>query len=291
MNRSVLRIIIFLITTVSVFSACRPEHLRGYKKTKSGLYYRFHERNTDSAKVSVNDILTVVMTYKVRDTVIFNSLDIKRPMQFPLISSVFKGDFYEGIAMMHKGDSASFQCPADSVVLKILKAKRVPDFIKPGEMMLINVRLKNFYTQEQFNIEKKNFLEEMKIRGNMLLSIYKQENNVFEEPEESGLVIVHLNKGKGKMPTRGQKVRVHYLGTFTDGTKFDSSYERNTPFEFTIGMNEVVQGFDEGVQKMKVGGKTKLILPGDIAYGERNVGVIPPHTPLIFEVELLEILN
>ncbi len=291
MNISFFRIAFIMIVVAAVVFSCKPEHLRGYKKTKSGLFYKFHERNPDSAKVSINDILTVEMTYKVRDTVIFNSKDIKRPMQFPLTASIFRGDFYEGIAMMHKGDSASFQCPADSVVLKILKAKRVPEFIKPGEMMLINVRLKNFYTPEQFNIEKKKFLEEMKIRGNMLLSIYKQENNVVVEPEESGLVVIHLQKGNGKTPARGQKVKLHYMGTFTDGTKFDSSYERDEPFEFTIGMNEVVPGFEEGIQKMRVGGKARFVLPGDIAYGERNVGIIPPHTPLIFEVELLEILN
>jgi FKBP-type peptidyl-prolyl cis-trans isomerase FkpA len=231
------------------------------------------------------------MSYSVRDTVIFDSKDLERPMQFPLIPSVFKGDFYEGILMMHKGDSASFQCPADSVIYKVLRAKNLPDFVQPGDMMLIHVRLENFYTKEQFNIEKKKFLEEMKTRGNMLLSVYKQKNNVTQEPEESGLIILHQVNGKGISPVKGNKVKVNYTGTFTDGTVFDSSYDKGKPLEFTIGMNEVIPGWDEGIKKMKVGGKAKLIIPADLAYGERNVGEIPPHTPLIFDIELIEILN
>jgi FKBP-type peptidyl-prolyl cis-trans isomerase FkpA len=281
---------VFFLLIVVAFG-CQPEHLKGFKKTKSGLYYKFHESNPDSAKVGITDILTVHMSYSVRDTVIFDSKDLERPMQFPLIPSVFKGDFYEGILMMHKGDSASFQCPADSVIYKVLRAKNLPDFVQPGDMMLIHVRLENFYTKEQFNIEKKKFLEEMKTRGNMLLSVYKQKNNVTQEPEESGLIILHQVNGKGKSPVKGNKVKVNYTGTFTDGTVFDSSYDKGKPLEFTIGMNEVIPGWDEGIKKMKVGGKAKLIIPADLAYGERNVGEIPPHTPLIFDIELIEILN
>ncbi|MDP3463998.1 MAG: FKBP-type peptidyl-prolyl cis-trans isomerase [Bacteroidales bacterium] len=280
----------FLLLAVFAFG-CQPEHLKGFKKTKSGLYYKFHESNPDSAKVGITDIITVQMSYSVNDTVIFDSKEMERPMQFPLIPSIFKGDFYEGILMMHKGDSASFQCPADSVILKVLRAKKLPDFVHSGDMMLIHVRLKNFYTKEQFNIEKKKFLEEMQARGNMLLSIYKQQNNVTQVPEESGLIILHQVYGKGKSPVQGSKVKVNYTGTFTDGTIFDSSYDQGKPFEFTVGRNEVIPGWDEGIKKIKVGGKVKLIIPANLAYGERNVGQIPPHTPLIFDIELLEILN
>jgi FKBP-type peptidyl-prolyl cis-trans isomerase len=94
----------------------------------------------------------------------------------------------------------------------------------------------------------------------------------------------------GKQPKTGQTVRVHYTGWLTDGTKFDSSVDRNDPFEFVIGVGQVIRGWDEGVATMKVGEKAKLTIPSDKAYGDNGYpGAIPPKATLIFEVELLAI--
>lgn len=105
---------------------------------------------------------------------------------------------------------------------------------------------------------------------------------------ESGLKYDDITVGDGASASSGQRVSVHYTGTLTDGRKFDSSKDRGKPFEFTLGVGQVIQGWDEGVAGMKVGGVRKLTIPPHLGYGGRGAGgVIPPNATLIFEVELL----
>ena len=106
----------------------------------------------------------------------------------------------------------------------------------------------------------------------------------------SGLKITDLVVGTGSEAKAGDTVSVNYRGTLTNGKEFDSSYSRNQPFSFPLGAGRVIRGWDEGVAGMKVGGKRKLVIPPDLAYGERGAGgAIPPNATLIFEVELVKV--
>ncbi len=106
----------------------------------------------------------------------------------------------------------------------------------------------------------------------------------------SGLQYVDVVVGKGASPKRGKKVTVHYTGKLTNGKKFDSSVDRKEPFTFTIGVGQVIHGWDEGVATMKVGGKRKLTIPANLGYGTRGAGPdIPPNATLVFDVELLNV--
>ncbi|MHB1360216.1 MAG: FKBP-type peptidyl-prolyl cis-trans isomerase [Rhodocyclaceae bacterium] len=107
----------------------------------------------------------------------------------------------------------------------------------------------------------------------------------------SGLMIEEIVAGTGDTATAGQTVSVHYTGWLANGGKFDSSKDRNEPFDFPLGGRQVIAGWDEGVQGMKVGGTRKLTIPPNLGYGARGAGgVIPPNATLVFEVELLQIL-
>lgn len=104
------------------------------------------------------------------------------------------------------------------------------------------------------------------------------------------LVIEKLTMGAGAAPKAGDVVVAHYTGWLTDGTKFDSSVDRNEPFEFVLGRGQVIKGWDQGIASMRVGDKVKLTIPPELGYGERGAGgVIPPNATLIFEIELLDV--
>lgn len=117
----------------------------------------------------------------------------------------------------------------------------------------------------------------------------KEEDKVITT--KSGLKYVEQKAGDGKEAKAGDTVSVHYTGTLTNGKKFDSSRDRNEPFRFNLGAGKVIKGWDEGVAGMKEGGKRKLIIPPDLAYGNRDVGngLIPANSTLIFEVELIKV--
>ena len=114
-------------------------------------------------------------------------------------------------------------------------------------------------------------------------------NTTMDSVDVKGLKIEDIKVGTGKEVKSGDTVVIHYLGTLTDGAKFDSSYDRGKPFETQIGTGQVIKGWDLGVVGMKVGGKRRLTIPPELAYGDQAVGSIPANSTLIFEVELIDV--
>ena len=107
---------------------------------------------------------------------------------------------------------------------------------------------------------------------------------------ESGLHYKILNKGEGEKAQKGKTVSVHYKGMLTDGTVFDSSYQRNEPLDFGLGQGQVISGWDEGISLLNVGDKARLVIPSELGYGSRGAGgVIPPNATLVFDVELMDV--
>jgi len=120
--------------------------------------------------------------------------------------------------------------------------------------------------------------------NNLSLNTMQQGSN-----NQSQLLVEDINVGTGAEAVSGKHITVNYKGTLIDGTVFDSSYERGTPFDFDLGAGQVISGWDQGLVGMKVGGKRKLVIPAALAYGDRAIGPIPANSTLVFEVELLDV--
>lgn len=138
--------------------------------------------------------------------------------------------------------------------------------------------------------------------GIVALFIYNKNENLQSESDKinnlenmtkftkNGVQVEILKEGMGAVAKNGDTVSVHYVGVLENGAKFDSSIDRGTPFEFNLGARQVIPGWEIGVEGMRVGEKRKLIIPSELAYGERGAGnAIPPNATLIFEVDLLGI--
>jgi cyclophilin family peptidyl-prolyl cis-trans isomerase len=135
-----------------------------------------------------------------------------------------------------------------------------------------------------FNSKKEIFIKESKLKEQQAIESLSKDFNV----TDSGLRYKILNKSNGDSPIKGDKVKVHYKGMLIDETVFDSSYKRNQPIEFNVGIGQVIPGWDEGIMLLKKGEKAKFVIPSNLGYGEVGAGgVIPPNATLIFEVELL----
>ncbi|AKD03056.1 FKBP-type peptidyl-prolyl cis-trans isomerase [Pontibacter korlensis] len=134
---------------------------------------------------------------------------------------------------------------------------------------------------------------DQKVKDDKQIQQYFQANNI--DPAtvtktSSGLYYQVLEEGTGDKVFPGDRVKVHYVGTFLNGTKFDSSRDRNEPFELTVGRSNVISGWHEALALMKDGEKARFFIPSHLGYGRTGGGAIPPNSPLIFEIEVLEIL-
>jgi peptidylprolyl isomerase len=227
------------------------------------------------------------MPYGTRDSVIFNTNNLPQKMEIPIIPSVYKGDLYEGLTMMHIDDSAVFKCNVDSVFSKLFRIPNTPPEFDSIDFIYFNVKLLEIKTEEEVQAAREAEMEMMKNEETVKRNAYLDEHYPNATPSASGLYYIQTKKGNGSKPETGMKVKVHYTGTFLDGHKFDSSVDRGKPFEFNLGKGEVIRGWDEGIANMSKGEKGILVIPSELAYGMGNRG-IPPYSTLVFEVELID---
>lgn len=268
------------------FTSCKHDSVQ---KSETGLQYRLITE-TNGKKPSEGDILSMHMIYKTEtDSVLFDSKKMAGDkFKVALKKPSYKGSIEEGFAMLAAGDSAEFKVIADSVFEKIFGAQ-LPPFIKKGSLLTFNIKMISIQSEADYKKEMEEKQKEALMGEATATQKYITDNNITTQPNPSGLYYIEKEKGKGAKAEKGAKVSVIYKGMLLNGTVFDETKDKTKPIEFTLGVGEVIPGWDEGITLMNEGGKATLLIPSTLGYGPRGSGPIPPNSPLVFEVELVKV--
>lgn len=270
-----------------IFS-CKDEN--SFKEHESGFEYRFAVNNESGISLKNDDIIEVDLKYySGKDSLLFNSKDIQGKFRLRITDKEQGGILQDALKMMKTGDSAIFKIPSDDFY-KMTAQMQVPPFIGKDEMLKFEIKMIKIVSEEELQAEYEAYLTQKEAEEKQVLKEYLSVENIKEEPKESGLYIISLEKGNGKKTKKGNTVSVHYTGMFINGQIFDSSIERGVPFEFVLGNGEVIPAWEEAVASMREGDKIKIIAPSSIAYGPQgSQNVIPPYETLLFEIKLLNV--
>jgi len=283
-----------LAVTIALFTSCG-----GFTKTESGIEYKFHVENEDSAKPAEGDMLLLKMkiTTESADSVLFDSEDVLKregiPYFEPLVKPTFKGDYSEALALMHSGDSLTVKIVADTFFKHVFKMDTLPDFVESGSNVIVDLKLIKFMPMEAFkkyiNAEMQKKEKPYMEKEQQDIAAYMAANKLTATPTESGLIYIETAKGKGDLIQPGQMASVNYKGMFLDGQVFDTSEGREA-IEVPVGMQMVIPGWDEALQLMQVGTKATIVVPYKLAYGSRGSSpVIPPYATLVFSMEIVKV--
>ena len=261
--------------------------------TENGLFL-VKEKSGKGKIPNDGDILTFDFKVSVLNgAMLYDSEQAGRPGEVEKGKPFDTEGFTEGLNTMRVGDEVTLIVPSKLA----FKDQGRQGMIEPYSTLIYFIRLNSVKSKSQHEKEiaeqkaaKEKEEKTLQTQEKITIANYLKENHVTVAPTASGLYYIETGAGTGVQPVAGDKVKVHYSGTLLDGTKFDASYDRGEPYEFTLGEGQVIKGWDEGIALMKVGGKATLIVPSSIAYGARaRGGVIHAYAPLKFDVELVDV--
>lgn len=280
-----------------------------YKKGPGDLQYIIHE-DEKGPEIKEGDFLAIKFIQKTEeDSIISSSYDADRPVFLVAQKPAFKGDIYDGFAMMSEGDSATFKINLDSMAAKgmpkptntkgkyMLFTIKVDKVIPKGKMAdtLFQGKIDQFLKAE---IEKAKSQEAGKI------SSYIASKDLKPTVTASGLNYIITKQGTGPKASPGDTVKLDYTGMFLSGKAFDSSvkaiaqkgniYNAQRPYEpmkVAAGLNATIPGFDEALLLFPKGTKATIVIPSKLAYGEQGNQMFPPYTPLVFDIEIIDVIK
>lgn len=292
--------------------ACNEE-----RTTESGVKVRIVEKG-EGTPLQDSTILRMNMKYvNANGNEHWNSDKAGGPVAMQYLKEVWGtlGPMYEAFETLNVGDSGVFDISVAEFYKNSMKGAVIPDSLDSASNMTFYVKIVSMMTVEEFQEFRKQEYEKAQAKAQeqkrammaeRLAKLLEEtvearqkdgedidkfltENNITATTTESGMRYNLTQAGDGEFAKPGDRVTVHYHGTFMDGTKFDSSYDRDQPFIFVLGQGDVIPGWDEGIALLNKGAKATFYIPSSLAYGERGRGGIPANSILFFDVELLEI--
>ncbi|MCQ2284495.1 MAG: FKBP-type peptidyl-prolyl cis-trans isomerase [Bacteroidales bacterium] len=274
-----------VLAIAAIILACMGKFSKypGFKKDRStGIYYQFYGDIHDTAAMPQRgDLVGVLFSLRTADSVLIPMI----PNQM-VVDSVYEGDFFAALQMMHVGDSATFIFDGPTFFEKMFQGQEYPFGDEP---LYMDVKLFGRMAKADFEKAQAEYMNEMKQKEAeeaTLIQDYVKKNNITVKPTEEGVYIISKKAGTGPKLQMMQTVKVHYTGKLLDGTQFDSSIGQE-PFEVTLGGGQVIPGWEVALSHMSVGEKATIIIPSAMAYGARGMQSIPPYSTLVFDMEVV----
>ena len=277
-----------LLVLMLISSIAFGQQKIAYNKTATGLEYKIYSGG-GKIKPQTGDLIKTILVYTtVKDSVIYDSRTSRPENIFELLAPTFKGSLEEGMLLMAIGDSAIFRVPADSIYTKTFKTKR-PAYVKKGSKLIFKIKLLGVKSSDANKSpeELAKELEELRIKEPVLLADFIELNNITVPPTASGLYYIEKEAGDGPLLDFGNKVKIKYNCTTLDGKVIDTQLTDGV--EIDLGTSKITKGMEEGLRLMKVGTKGTLIIPSDLAFGQRKIGTVMPYTTLIYDIEIIEV--
>ncbi|MBI2270886.1 MAG: FKBP-type peptidyl-prolyl cis-trans isomerase [Bacteroidetes bacterium] len=293
-----LKYLIITTTFLFVFFSCKHsnEKYPGYTQTSSGLYYKLNAFGDSKHKPSKEDHLKVSIICKTESDSVFWDTQDQNPAGTVILSAFdacSKGLLGNGIMGLTEGDSVTFIIPANELFVQFFQTP-LPLFINKSSIVKVDVKLSAVLDTKEYQAELEKYRESLSVwdvEEQRRIRQYIKSKGLNALLQSNGMYYIPQAEGKGPQADSGKTVMIHYSGSFLSGRKFDSS-NSNIPFEFRIGDEfQVIWGLGEGIKLMKEGGKAKFIIPSYLGFGENgsSTGIVPPHTTLVYEVELIKV--
>jgi len=313
----------FLLPVVAgavMLQACNKNNDEFYTSA-DGLTYKIFEKNSkgeyenkgevkaaDSSGAKVGQVVTFHWAIKNAADSTFadtRTQGPKMPIVLPLMEPTMKGGLENALSMMSPGDSGVFKINADTLFAKTF-GQPLPPFIKPGSQLTFFINMEKVQTKAEAEADYEKMMteqmEKAKVEAEKQIKVddakiqaYIKENNLQNvKKTESGVYYIVTKEGKGPQAKAGNNVAVHYKGTFLDGKEFDGSRTNpmagGKPFEFTLGQQMVIKGWDDAIVNLKEGSEAILLIPSPLAYGAQDRGAdMPANSILRFDIELVDV--
>jgi FKBP-type peptidyl-prolyl cis-trans isomerase len=294
-----IRTIITLGAVIAVMVITSCSKYPGFKKSESGIFYKYYVESEDTTKVTEGSILTMNIKYRLKiadkDSVLFNSSDMPKAFEISQAKSEFKGDIYEAFAMLHKGDSVTFIVNAKDFFQKTAKGQPLPAGVDSTTPLYFDIKLINSETMEARQKAETAKAEKFKSEEPGKIQAYLAKNKVTASPSATGVYVISQNPGSGRAIVKGDFVKINLTVSSIEGKKIFSTLDQGQPITWEYGKPFDTKGFDEAVATMKKGSKATIVVPSAMGFGPQGKkdmngqDIITPYSPVVYDIEVLDL--